>query len=72
MSTPCTLPGAVLIEREHLVPLVHGEPRRGQISVFTREVKEFRDNDQTLLIPALGFNIGGPICASVCTVLRRP
>lgn len=30
-------------------------------SVFTREVKEFRENDQTLLIPALGFNIGATI-----------
>jgi pimeloyl-ACP methyl ester carboxylesterase len=35
--------------------------REDLTSVFTREVKEFRENDQTLLIPAPGFNIGATI-----------
>jgi hypothetical protein len=35
--------------------------REDLTSVFTREVKEFRENDQTLLIPALGFNIGATV-----------
>ncbi len=30
-------------------------------SVFTREVKEYRENDQALLIPALGFNLGATV-----------
>lgn len=35
--------------------------REDLTSVFTREVKEFRDNDQTMLIPALGFNLGATV-----------
>ena len=35
--------------------------REDLTSVFTREVKEFRENDQTLLIPAPGFNLGATI-----------
>ena len=35
--------------------------REDLTSVFTREVKEFRENDQTLLIPAVGFNLGATI-----------
>lgn len=35
--------------------------REDLTSVFTREVKEFRDNDQTLLIPAAGFNLGATV-----------
>ena len=35
--------------------------REDLTSVFTREVKEFRENDQTLLVPALGFNLGATI-----------
>jgi pimeloyl-ACP methyl ester carboxylesterase len=35
--------------------------REDLTSVFTREVKEFRENDQTLLLPALGFNLGATI-----------
>jgi pimeloyl-ACP methyl ester carboxylesterase len=38
MHTRYTLPGAVLTEREHRVPLAHGDPARGSITVFTREV----------------------------------
>ncbi len=35
--------------------------REDLTSVFTREVKEFRENDQTVQIPALGFNLGATI-----------
>lgn len=35
--------------------------REDLTSVFTREVKEHRENDQALLIPALGFNLGATV-----------
>lgn len=35
--------------------------REDLTSVFTREVKVFRENDQTLLIPAPGFNLGATV-----------
>ncbi len=35
--------------------------REDLTSVFTREVKEHRDNDQTLQIPAFGFNLGATV-----------
>ena len=35
--------------------------REDLTSVFTRAVKEHRDNDQTLLIPALGFNLAATV-----------
>ncbi len=35
--------------------------REDLTSVFTREVKEFRENDQTVQIPAFGFNLGATI-----------
>ena len=35
--------------------------REDLTSVFTREVKEFRENDQTLLIPAVGFSLGATV-----------
>lgn len=35
--------------------------REDLTSVFTREVKEFRENDQTLLVPAVGFSLGATI-----------
>jgi pimeloyl-ACP methyl ester carboxylesterase len=35
--------------------------REDLTSVFTREVKVFRENDQTTLIPAFGFNIGATV-----------
>jgi pimeloyl-ACP methyl ester carboxylesterase len=56
MSTTYTLPGAVLTEREHTVPLVHGEPQRGSLSVFTREVAAPDGRDR----PCLVFLQGGP------------
>ena len=39
--------------------------REDLTSVFTREVKVFRENDQTLLIPAVGFNLGATISRPV-------
>jgi pimeloyl-ACP methyl ester carboxylesterase len=38
MNSTHTLPGAVVTEREHRVPLDHAQPQRGSIGVFTREV----------------------------------
>ena len=35
--------------------------REDLTSVFTREVKEFRENDQTLLVPAVGFSLGATV-----------
>ena len=38
MSTTYRVPGAVLTEREHSIPLNHGRPDGPRITVFTREV----------------------------------
>ena len=38
MSTTYRVPGAVLTEREHSIPLDHGRPDGPRITVFTREV----------------------------------
>ena len=56
MSTTYRIPGAVSIEREHSVPLVHGDPARGTISVFTRELAAPDGVDR----PYLVFLQGGP------------
>jgi pimeloyl-ACP methyl ester carboxylesterase len=56
MSTPYSISGAVLTEREHDVPLVHSDPQRGSISVFTREVAAPDGRDR----PYLVFLQGGP------------
>lgn len=56
MTTTFILPGAVSTEREHRVPLVHGDPTRGHISVFTREVAAPDGRDR----PWLVFLQGGP------------
>ena len=56
MSTTYRMPGAVLTEREHSVPLVHGDPSRGTISVFTRELAAPDGLDR----PYLVFLQGGP------------
>ena len=56
MSTTYPIPGAVMTEREHAVPLVHREPTRGVISVFTREVAAPDGLDR----PYLVFLQGGP------------
>jgi pimeloyl-ACP methyl ester carboxylesterase len=51
------LPGAVLTEREHRVPLDHAKPDGAQITVFTREVA---DPDGGRGKPYLLFLQGGP------------
>ena len=56
MSVTFRVPGAVLTEREHTVPLVHGDPSRGVITVFTREVAAPDGLDR----PYLVFLQGGP------------
>ncbi|MCA0243489.1 MAG: alpha/beta hydrolase [Proteobacteria bacterium] len=56
MSTTYLIPGAVLTEREHRVPLVHGDPSRGPITVFTREVAAPDGRER----PYLVFLQGGP------------
>jgi pimeloyl-ACP methyl ester carboxylesterase len=56
MSTTYSIPGAVLTEREHEVPLVHGNPQRGRINVFAREVAAPDGGDR----PYLVFLQGGP------------
>jgi len=56
MSVTFRVPGAVLTEREHPVPLVHGDPSRGTITVFTREVAAPDGLDR----PYLVFLQGGP------------
>jgi len=56
MSTTFHIPGAVVTEREHSVALVHGEPARGSISVFTREVAA----PDGLNRPYLVYLQGGP------------
>ncbi len=56
MSVTFRVPGAVLTEREHTLPLVHGDPSRGTISVFTREVAVPDGLDR----PYLVFLQGGP------------
>jgi len=50
------IPGAVLVEREHLVPLDHADPAGPSIIVFTREVAAPDGLDR----PYLVFFQGGP------------
>jgi len=50
------VPGAVLTEREHTVPLDHANPGAGTITVFTREVAAPDGLDR----PYLVFLQGGP------------
>jgi pimeloyl-ACP methyl ester carboxylesterase len=56
MSITFRVPGAVLTEREHFVPLDHADPGRGSITVFTREVAAPDGLDR----PYLVFLQGGP------------
>lgn len=50
------MPGAVVTEREHSVPLVHDDASRGTIRVFTRELAASDGVDR----PYLVFLQGGP------------
>jgi pimeloyl-ACP methyl ester carboxylesterase len=56
MAVTYRVPGAVLTEREHTVPLDHAKPDGGTISVFTREVAGPDDDGK----PYLVFLQGGP------------
>ncbi len=56
MSTTYRVPGAVLTEREHTVPLDHARPDGPSITIFTREVAHPDGADR----PYLVFLQGGP------------
>jgi len=56
MSSTYSIPGAVLTEREHVVPLDHAQPDGQKITVFTREVADPEGRDK----PYLVFLQGGP------------
>jgi pimeloyl-ACP methyl ester carboxylesterase len=56
MSVTYRVPGAILTEREHTVPLVHGAPDGRTLTVFTREVAAPDGADR----PYLVFLQGGP------------
>ena len=56
MTHTYRVPGAVLTEREHRVPLVHAQPDGPTITVFTREVADPEGLDR----PYLLFLQGGP------------
>ena len=56
MTVTYRVPGAILTEREHAVPLDHGRPDGPRISVFTREVAAPGGEDQQYLL----FLQGGP------------
>ena len=57
MTTTHHVPGAVLTEREHTVPLDHAAPDGPSITVFTREVATPDAGPDT---PYLVFLQGGP------------
>jgi pimeloyl-ACP methyl ester carboxylesterase len=56
MATTIRVPGAILTEREHSVPLDHARPDGPRITVFTREVADPDGLDR----PYLLFLQGGP------------
>ena len=56
MSITFRMPGAVLTEREHTVPLVHADPSRGMIRVFTREVAIQAATSLPLVLGVHGHN----------------
>lgn len=56
MAVTYRIPGAILTEREHALPLDHAQPGGAQISVFTREVAAPDGLDR----PYLVFLQGGP------------
>jgi pimeloyl-ACP methyl ester carboxylesterase len=56
MTATYHVPGAILIERDHEVPLYHAAPKGPKISVFTREVAAPDGEDR----PYLVFLQGGP------------
>ena len=56
MTFTTRVPGAILTEREHTVPLDHARPDGPTITVFTREVADPDGTDR----PYLVFLQGGP------------
>ena len=56
MSFTYTIPGAILTERDHAVPLDHNSPDGDKISVFTREIAD----PEGLNKPYLMYLQGGP------------
>jgi len=56
MPVTYRVPGAILVEREHTVPLVHGAPDGRTLTVFTREIAAPDGIDR----PYLLFLQGGP------------
>ena len=62
------VPGAVLTEREHRVPLDHANPGGEQITVFTREIAAPDGLDR----PYLLFQQGGPGGRGPGRPRRRP
>jgi len=56
MTTTYRVPGAVLTERDHVVPLDHARPDGATIAVFTREVADPDGGSR----PYLLFLQGGP------------
>ena len=67
MSTTLLIPSAVVTEREHRVPLVHGNLQRGSISVFTREVAAPDGLDRPYLVflhGGVGFEATRPTSAA--------
>jgi pimeloyl-ACP methyl ester carboxylesterase len=56
VSESYRIPGAVVTEREHTVPLDHQQPGAEQLTVFTREVAALDGEDR----PYLLFLQGGP------------
>ena len=56
MTTTIHVPGAILVEREHAVPLDHARPDGPSITVFTREVAD----PEGAAKPYLLFLQGGP------------
>ena len=56
MTFTARIPGAILTEREHVVPLDHARPDGPTITVFTREVADPDGSDK----PYLLFLQGGP------------
>jgi pimeloyl-ACP methyl ester carboxylesterase len=56
MTVTYRVPGAILTEREHIVPLDHAQPEGPKITVFTRELTAPGGEDR----PYLVFLQGGP------------
>jgi pimeloyl-ACP methyl ester carboxylesterase len=57
MTMTIRVPGAILTEREHALPLDHAHPDGPTISIFSREVA---DPDAPATLPYLVFLQGGP------------